>query len=218
MTRWVCTPLFEAGCNMQWTAAGELGAAVAHHHVQLCTAKRCDSERDEVLSAWLWCAACVQVKEAREAAREATALIQQLHRFVAEQGSDGDWRAWASTNLPYSGVQHRHRERQDTPGISATLAPHPLQIGRCLHKMMSSHPNTSMLDSMLCCALLLCRLAVTCTNSSPQPAGRQVFQQLQAAGPAAHVTHRRALQACCSGQRCHRGARQQGTPAAGLSS
>lgn len=48
----------------------------------------------------------VQVKEAREAAREAVALIQQLHRFVAEQGQDGDWRTWASSNLPYSGVQH----------------------------------------------------------------------------------------------------------------
>lgn len=46
----------------------------------------------------------VQVKEAREAAREAAALIQQLHRFVAEQGPDGDWLAWAHINLPYSGA------------------------------------------------------------------------------------------------------------------
>jgi hypothetical protein len=51
------------------------------------------------------CLCMLQVKEAREAAREAAALIHQLHQFVSEQGSDGDWPAWASSNLPYSGAQ-----------------------------------------------------------------------------------------------------------------
>lgn len=51
------------------------------------------------------CLYVVQVKEAREAAREAAALIHQLHQFVSEQGPDGDWPAWASSNLPYSGAE-----------------------------------------------------------------------------------------------------------------
>jgi len=49
-----------------------------------------------------------QVKEARDAAREAAALIRQLHRFVAEQGSGGDWPAWAGSNLPNSGEHVQH--------------------------------------------------------------------------------------------------------------
>jgi hypothetical protein len=57
----------------------------------------------------------VQVKEAREAAREAAALIQQLHRFVAEQGPDGDWPAWARINLPYSGAHRGFSYMRATP-------------------------------------------------------------------------------------------------------
>lgn len=46
----------------------------------------------------------LQVKEAREVAREAAALIHQLHRFVGEEGEDGHWPSWASNNLPYAGA------------------------------------------------------------------------------------------------------------------
>jgi len=45
----------------------------------------------------------LQVKEARDASREVTVLIQHLHRFVQEQGPAGDWSAWLASHVPLQG-------------------------------------------------------------------------------------------------------------------
>jgi hypothetical protein len=45
----------------------------------------------------------VQVREARDAAREAAALLQELQRFVQDEGPDGDWQAWVSSHVAYAG-------------------------------------------------------------------------------------------------------------------
>lgn len=45
----------------------------------------------------------MQVREARDAARDAAGLLQELQRFVQDEGADGDWRAWVSSHVAYSG-------------------------------------------------------------------------------------------------------------------
>ncbi|WIA33121.1 hypothetical protein OEZ86_006273 [Tetradesmus obliquus] len=44
-----------------------------------------------------------KVREARDAARETAGLLQELQRFVQDEGPDGDWRAWVSSHVPYTG-------------------------------------------------------------------------------------------------------------------
>uniref|UniRef100_A0A383W6D0 TOG domain-containing protein n=1 Tax=Tetradesmus obliquus TaxID=3088 RepID=A0A383W6D0_TETOB len=44
-----------------------------------------------------------KVREARDAAREAAGLLQELQRFVQDEGPDGDWRAWVSSHVAYTG-------------------------------------------------------------------------------------------------------------------
>lgn len=48
-------------------------------------------------------ASCVQVKDARETAREAAGLLQQLQQFVGAHGPGGDWQAWLASHAPYAG-------------------------------------------------------------------------------------------------------------------
>lgn len=50
-----------------------------------------------------WCS-LLQVREARDAAREAAGLLQELQRFVQDEGPDGDWRAWVSSHVANTGV------------------------------------------------------------------------------------------------------------------
>ncbi|WIA12977.1 hypothetical protein OEZ85_006589 [Tetradesmus obliquus] len=44
-----------------------------------------------------------KVREARDAAREAAGLLQELQRFVQDEGPDGDWRAWVSSHVANTG-------------------------------------------------------------------------------------------------------------------
>jgi hypothetical protein len=153
-----------------------------------------------------------QVKEAREAAREAAALIHQLHQFVSEQGSGGDWPAWASSHLPYSGVQ---LDSASFVLLGVMVLGQASQVHPWQHKITSTCrtcgsqcPRLSTYYSAVCC--MLCRLAVPCLLPSPQPHGKQDIQQLQATQQqAAHVTHRSPLQERSSRHRCHCRARQQ---------
>lgn len=97
----------------------------------------------------------LQVKEAREAAREAAALIHQLHRFVAEQGSEGDWPAWASANLPYSGrlvnLCYLDCEQPSTPDASTN----DVSVARCRSscaQWLSGLCTCGSQTTVMCCA------------------------------------------------------------------
>eukprot|EP00775_Hariotina_reticulata_P011340 gene11340-11489_t len=59
-----------------------------------------------------------KVKEARDATREATVLIQHLHRFVHEQGPAGDWTAWLASHMPSPGF------------VSPSASGEPSPVGR----------------------------------------------------------------------------------------
>jgi hypothetical protein len=44
-----------------------------------------------------------QVREARETARQAVALLQELSAFVVDNGPEGDWTAWVAAHAPSAG-------------------------------------------------------------------------------------------------------------------
>jgi hypothetical protein len=139
---------------------------------QCCACRAAHHTADDVVHV---AHACLQVKEAREAAREAAALIQQLHNFVAEQGPDGDWRTWASSNLPYSGARQQQCSRRLVHAALAARAVANPAMQR----------NSNRLRCAVCCALLPVVLAGW-QSPAPSPprsplAGRSAgsFRQLQ---------------------------------------
>lgn len=48
-----------------------------------------------------------QVREARETARQAVALLQELSAFVVHNGPEGDWTAWIAAHAPSAGEWSR---------------------------------------------------------------------------------------------------------------
>lgn len=54
----------------------------------------------------------LQVKEVREAMKDATVVLQHLHAFVSSVGPGGDWPAWVNAHLPTAGKQAIQASKQ----------------------------------------------------------------------------------------------------------
>lgn len=62
-----------------------------------------------------------QVKEAREAIKEATVVLQHLHAYVSSVGPDGDWPSWVNAHIPNAG-QHASQCCRKTMHVTQTQA------------------------------------------------------------------------------------------------